>query len=322
MILVIGDLIVDKYVYGTSSRLSQEAPVPIVNYERAEYRLGGAGNVAANIKSLDGTVFLASMAGEDDAKRWAVRELQEKGIEQLTLTDGDRPTTKKTRLIANGQQIARFDRENTANIDSSTAAEYFAQIIKPDAPPDAVIISDYAKGFITQYSLEYLKNALKPLKKPVFLDPKAAHTSIYKSLNWIGDITTPNLHEAEAISGIKIHDQRTLEQAGRYIINRFGCKYVLITRGEHGMTLFSEHKMLDYPSKARDVFDVSGAGDTVIAVLAYVYSLGHPIESAVGIANDAAGIVVGKRGTATVSRKELGLTLPALDLARPSAGLE
>jgi D-beta-D-heptose 7-phosphate kinase/D-beta-D-heptose 1-phosphate adenosyltransferase len=309
MIAVIGDIILDKFIFGPSTRLSQEAPVPVVNHERTEYRLGGAANVAANIDSLGQEVVLGGVISDDNAGSALIETLNSTRIKRfLALTK--RKTTEKTRIIANNQQICRIDDEIRTFLtekDEIGVEIAIDQIL--EQKPSIIIVSDYSKGVITPRILEYIQNAARDRKITVFLDPKLNSAATYRVLHWAGDIMTPNQSEAEGLSGIKIVDKPTLEQAGSYLINRFHCKYVLITRGEHGMTLFTSGGvvMLDLPTEARAVFDVSGAGDTVIATFATAYSFGYDIARAAALANKAAGIVVERRGTATVTSEEVGL---------------
>ncbi len=306
-ILVIGDLMLDRYVYGAAHRLSPEAPVPIVSIEYTEHRLGGAGNVSANIRALGGSVALVAAAGADEDGSTLNNALWEHGINPITLyPDRNRPTSVKTRVIANNQQVVRLDKEDATALSAHTVSALCDSIYTIFTSPknvNAVVISDYAKGVICPEVLTLTLDLAAANKVPVFLDPKVTHAGLYRGIT----VMTPNQHEAEGLSGIAIRDKISLERAGTELLSKYGCFYVLITRGEHGMALFSSDglRMLDIPTEAKAVFDVSGAGDTVIATLALAYSSGMSMPDSAILANRAAGIVVGKQGTAVITKEEL-----------------
>lgn len=304
-VLVIGDLMLDEYVYGEASRLSPEAPVPVIEYRVSEFRLGGAGNVAANIKALGGNPILISATGDDPDGELLTSSIWSSGINpKRVIASGVRQTTHKTRLIANKQQIARLDKEWIMPLDA-LAEENLIGIVDDallNENPAAIIISDYAKGVVTKHLFESITLAAATYAVPVFLDPKISQAEIYHYVT----VITPNEREAEGLSGIKIDDQISLEIAGKRLLSLYGCRYVLITRGSQGMTLFLEDGyMLTLPTVAKAVFDVSGAGDTVIAALALAYTSGVSMVDAAHFANKAAGIVVGKPGTAVATREEM-----------------
>jgi len=297
-VAVVGDLICDKYVIGKVERISPEAPVPVVRVEREAYFLGGASNVALNLKSLGCEVCLFGVVGNDSCGKRLLNMIRDRGLDTgHIITMEDRPTTLKTRVIAQSQQIVRFDREKILKIDKKYAYELVRGV--KESGVNTVIISDYGKGVVSEYLIEELK------KIGIFLaiDPKVKNTCAYKD----ADVITPNLKETEEISGIMIDSfTNGLELAAKKIIKKTNCRYLLVTEGEKGMSLFDRNGLvLKQPSKAKDVYDVTGAGDTVIAVLAAAISSGFDIKDAVKLSNAAAGIVVGKMGTATVSIEEL-----------------
>lgn len=310
-IAVIGDLILDEYVYGTATRLSPEAPVPVIARERSEYRLGGAGNVAANLKALGANVFLASVIGTDDTEHDLPRKkllhaVNELGIEYKIRYDGTRCVTHKVRLIANNQQIARVDKESTHEVDPSN--------VPVDAmfecKPAAIIISDYAKGVISNTVLTRIRATAAVNGIPVFIDPKIAHKRMYAGRGFA--VITPNLHEAEGLTGHTTGAD--IASLGRSLCCMYDCSYALVTQGAQGMTLLNAlGTNLHLSSKARSVFDVSGAGDTVIATLALAYASSLDMTHAANLANHAAGIVVGKAGTAVVTLDELTAVLANSD---------
>jgi len=305
-ILVIGDCILDKYIHGTATRLSPEAPVPVINFESEESRLGGAGNVAANIKSLGGRPFMISICG-NDAERIELHDaFSSKDIYERQLTVCyNRRTSVKTRLIVNKQQIARLDREDTKQLCGVMTQDVMRAVDRhlEHWVTSAIVVSDYAKGLISSRLMYHL--ASKGL--PLFVDPKVSNWRAYIDLAAAIQVITPNLHEAEGLTGLKASDG--IDFIGRKLIEKFACHYALITRGEDGMSLYAandkDSKGLHIPTAARAVYDVSGAGDTVIAALALAYSSGLSMQESAIFANRAAGIAVGKAGTATVTKEEM-----------------
>ena len=297
-VAVVGDLICDKYVIGKVERISPEAPVPVVRVEKEKYFLGGASNVALNLKSLGCEVFLFGVVGNDSCGKRLLNMIKDNGLDTGNiLTLEDRPTTLKTRVIAQSQQIVRFDREKILRIDKKYAYEIVKGVRESGA--NAVIVSDYGKGVVSDYLIEELK------KLGIFIavDPKIKNAYAYNGV----DIITPNLKEAQEISGVEIDAfPNGVELAAKKIIKKTKCKYLLITEGEKGMSLFDKNGLIfKQESQAKEVYDVTGAGDTVIAVLTDAISSGFDIKDAVVLSNTAAGIVVGKMGTATVSLEEL-----------------
>jgi D-beta-D-heptose 7-phosphate kinase/D-beta-D-heptose 1-phosphate adenosyltransferase len=306
VILVVGDLMLDEFVWGKVRRISPEAPVPVVDVTEQTYRLGGAGNVAANVRALGGNPIAIGLAGKDSAGDRVLSLLQQLGIESTGIIRSDLATTLKTRIIAHNQQIVRADRENKQPIGRQLTSEIAAAFDRHLSNVGSVIVSDYDKGVVNRDLLEEILPRARSHGIPVFLDPKVHHADYYRPITMI----TPNLHEAELLTGLSITGQIMLENAGRKLMEKFGCEYALITRGEDGMSLFNSngtHTMRSHhlPTFAREVFDVTGAGDTVIATLALAHAAGAGMEECATLANHAAGIVVGKLGTATVTRSEL-----------------
>ncbi|WP_035589248.1 D-glycero-beta-D-manno-heptose-7-phosphate kinase [Hippea jasoniae] len=297
-VAVVGDLICDKYVMGSVERISPEAPVPVVRVTKEEYFPGGASNVAMNLKSLGCEVHLFGVVGNDSCGKRLLNMIKKRGvdIENIFVVD-DRPTTLKTRIIAQSQQIVRFDREKILQLDKKYATKMAKGI--EESGVNTVIVSDYGKGVVS----DYLISLLVDMGLFVCVDPKVVNAYAYKNV----DIITPNLKEAGQISGIEIESFKNgLELAAKKIIKTTNCRYLLITQGEKGMSLFDKDGLIVYqPSFARDVYDVTGAGDTVIATVAAAISSGFNIKDAVYLSNVAAGIVVGKIGTAVVSLEEI-----------------
>lgn len=306
-IMVVGDVILDEFVFGKVNRISPEAPVPIVEVNKEFLLLGGAANVVNNIVSLRGKSFLCGVIGGDGPGREITRLLMEKDCSQEGLIiDNDRKTTVKTRVIANNQQVVRFDRENKGEI-SDSALRRLQEIILRELPQaDVVVISDYGKGVINRGLMDFLIKHAKKNGKPVLIDPKLNQTALYRGSTFI----TPNHHEASGMSGIMITDEESLRKAGTYLLETLQCDGVVITRGEKGMSVFnSDGGITDIPAIAREVYDVTGAGDTVIGVLSLGVAAGLPLLDAAFVANVASGIVVGEVGTAAVSFSKLDRSL-------------
>jgi D-beta-D-heptose 7-phosphate kinase/D-beta-D-heptose 1-phosphate adenosyltransferase len=313
-ILVIGDVIVDHFVWGTVSRISPEAPVPVVNVGKEELLLGGSANVLRNIVSLGGSGGLCGMIGSDAMGKEFLHLLEELPASTAGLVAGKRPTTVKTRVVAQGQQVVRFDREETGVPAGETLNRLLAYLEAHLSHFDAVIVSDYAKGVINEELMARLHQLLATIRRqekrpfPLIVDPKPSN--LHRFLG--ATIITPNNHEAEIMSGMVIADERSLPAAARHICEEIDCGAVLITRGEAGMALWQEDgTLVTIPTTAKEVYDVTGAGDTVAATLALGLATGCSTEEAAVLANYAAGIVVGKVGTACVSSRELQATLAA-----------
>ena len=302
MILVIGDVIVDEFVMGDVSRISPEAPVPVVNVESVDRRLGGSANVIRNLHALNEPSAMFGVVGDDEPGSWvhnqlAILECNDSGV--LT-KNNDRPTAIKTRIIARHQQVVRYDREWTKPISSETQNDLEKRVLAKLADASAVILSDYGKGVLTP---SFLKQLIPHLDgKIVAVDPKPEHTDAYSHASLI----TPNLHEAAAMAGMEaINEDDHVEAIARKLHQKLNLKYTLITRSERGMTLFDGDSCHHIPTAARDVYDVTGAGDTVIAVFTTCLARGDDPLEAAEIANKAAGVVVGKVGTATATWQEI-----------------
>ena len=300
-ILVLGDVMLDEFIWGSVRRISPEAPVPVVEVSGESYLLGGAGNVAANIRSLSGIPILAGVVGKDPAGERVRHLMREFGMEDSALFTDGRPTTVKRRVIAHNQQIVRTDRESREPLSTDRNHAVAAAFAKWLPTVDAVIVSDYDKGVVNRELLSLVLPEASKAGVPVYLDPKVHHSEYYRPITLIKH----NLHETERILGMTIGNDQQLEEAGRRLLEKFDCPYALISRGEAGMSLFDSGRSHHFPTVARDIFDVTGAGDTVIATLAVARAGGAEMEEAVILANHAAGIAVGKLGTATVSQSEL-----------------
>lgn len=299
--LVIGDLILDHYIWGKVERISPEAPVPVVEVTRESFMLGGAANVAHNIVSLGGRASVIGMNGEDPAGGALVQMLERKGVDCSGIFVSGRPTTVKTRVIAHNQQVVRFDREDSNYIDGKRLNGILNYIKSVIPRYDAIIISDYKKGMVSARFMKGILNISKAEKKFVAVDPKVGHFNYYKGVSLI----TPNLAEASSGANIEIKDEKTLLDAGRTLMKKLAGGAVLITRGEQGMSLFEKKKVVHIPTVAKKVYDVTGAGDTVISAFTLAHASGAGLEKAAVIANHAAGIVVAEVGTAVTTNDQI-----------------
>lgn len=301
-ILVVGDVMLDRYWFGDVSRISPEAPVPVVKVERSEERPGGAANVARNCAALGASVGLLSVVGDDEAGRILKRQMEEGGIAASLLTDAAIDTTVKLRVLGRQQQLLRIDFETTPSHEILRAKLAEFQLRLPEV--DAVILSDYGKGGLAHIG-EMIRLARAAGKK-VLVDPKGEDYSKYQGAT----VITPNRSELRQVVGSWAGDAQLAAKATQ-LRSDLDLEALLVTRSEEGMSLYREGEVLHQPARAREVFDVSGAGDTVIATLAAMIALGESWGNAVQLANLAGGIVVGKLGTATVSREELSAALAA-----------
>ena len=304
-ILVIGDLILDRYIWGKVDRISPEAPVPVVKVTDENVLLGGAANVANNIVALGGHATIIGIAGLDRGGEFLGKMLTESGIRCEGILWGSRPTTVKTRVIAHSQQVVRFDREDRDRVDGKVLKSLLNFIRSALPEHDAVVISDYRKGVVSSELVREILRHSRTRNTFVSVDPKIGHFHCYKNVSLI----TPNVMEASTASGIEIKDEKSLINAGRKLLKKLSCDAVLITRGEHGMSLFEKDKVLHVPTVARNVYDVTGAGDTVIAAFTISFTAGASIQESAIIANHAAGIVVGEVGTAVVTLGQLQKSL-------------
>ena len=302
-ITVMGDVMLDRFMIGRVARISPEAPVPVVLFDHEEIRLGGAANVANNLRALGGAVDLIGVVGEDDSATQLKSELAAKGIPVSGLiTDPTRRTTTKMRIVTSrNQQVSRIDFESDDQVGAEIE-EALAQQIEMRAPSaQVVLVSDYQKGVITRRSMAQLLAVAHGNGVPVIVDPKVPHIDYYAG----AALVTPNHVEAESATNSRISSNEDARKAARALRQRIGVESVLITRGEHGMWLDHAGKDGYLPASAREVADVTGAGDTVIATLALAIAAGATMFEAARLANEAASIVVGKFGAATVIPEEL-----------------
>ena len=304
-VAIVGDLMLDHFLIGRADRISPEAPVPVVRLEREEFRLGGAANVAANIAALTGVPRLAGLVGADDAGRRLVAALQTAGIEhQRIVSDVSRPTTEKIRAVTERhQQVARIDRESTAPIAGPALADILAHIDSLEGCA-AIVVSDYNKGTITRPVIDAAVAAAQRMHCPLLIDPKVPDAAYYRGAT----VITPNHREAEVMTGLDIRDHDDARDAAHRIHDASGAS-VLMTWGERGMWVMdaseSPAREVVMPATAREVADVTGAGDTVIATLALAMGAGASLVQAAALANRAAGVAVGRFGPAAVSAQEL-----------------
>lgn len=302
-ILVVGDIILDYYIWGNCQRICPEAPVPVIDVNRDSLMLGGAANVVSNLKALGADVSVCGVVGKDLDGDRIQKLLLEKGvgIEGIVI-DGERHTTKKTRVVAGHQQVVRFDQETRGIISSGLTKKILKYIQAQWDRLDAIIISDYAKGVVHPVLLEQLQSLHRKSPKIISVDPKERNIECYKRVS----VVTPNKKEASLISGKEISTEENLKEVGRKIIHQLQCENLVITLGADGMALFKkEGEYLKIPTFAREVFDVSGAGDTVVSTLTAALCSGAALAEAALLANYAAGVVVGKIGTASVTSEEL-----------------
>ncbi len=300
-ILVIGDIILDHYIWGKVNRISPEAPVPVVEVTRESFLLGGAANVAYNIVSLGGKASIIGINGQDIAGEALINILMQRGVNCDGIFTENRPTTVKTRVIAHNQQVVRFDREDKKYVDGKILKGILKYINSVILNYDAVIVSDYKKGMVSPELVKDIVKKTKPKGMFIAVDPKVGHFDFYKGVSLI----TPNVMEASSGSNIEIRDDKTLLKAGKNLMKKVSCKAVLITRGEQGMSLFQKEKVSHIPTVARKVYDVTGAGDTVISAFTLAHAAGANMEEAAVIANHAAGIVVGEVGTAVTTADQI-----------------
>lgn len=295
-ILVVGDSMLDEYWYGDSTRISPEAPVPVVKIQKTEQRLGGAANVAANVSSIGCRSSLLTVLGKDLSGQELIKLLMENNVSSLCMEDPNIKTIEKLRIVARNQQLLRVDFEKIPDKEVLLLAlKTFKDHIKYF---NSVILSDYGKGGLTH--IKDMIHIARTLNKPVFIDPKGSDYERYRGAT----VITPNTSELAQVIGLWKTESELIEKAEE-LRKSLDLKYLLLTRGSEGVTLFKQGEHISTPAEAREVYDVSGAGDTVIAVLASFVSAGLSMEEATLLANKAGGIVVGKFGTSKVSYKEL-----------------
>ncbi len=316
-VLVAGDLMLDEFLWGRVSRISPEAPVPVVEVTRRSFHLGGAGNVAANVRALGGSASLVGLVGRDAAGERLAAALDEAGIDASLVTTENRPTTVKTRIVAHNQQVVRADHEQRGNVEGLTAKRIREAVRAELLRADVFVVSDYEKGVVTAPLLALALPLARRRRTPVLVDPKLRHFRLYRGVT----VVTPNQLEAEQATGLSLHDKRALLAAGRRLLSLLGCRAALIKRGEHGISLFERGRPpLHVEAAAREVFDVTGAGDTVIATMALALAAGATFAEAAILANVTAGVVVGKVGTAQASPAEVLAALRSASRRTDPAG--
>jgi rfaE bifunctional protein kinase chain/domain len=302
-VLVIGDIIMDEYIWGDVSRISPEAPVPVVDVRQETKMLGGAANVINNIASLGGRAILCGVVGDDGTGKDLKERVSALGFStEGILVEPERPTTIKTRIVAHSQQVVRFDREGRKQIRNENIRGLLDFVKKMKGQIHGVVVSDYGKGVISAPLMKGLRKILAGSHIILAVDPKPGHFEYYHGI----DVITPNHHEAGAFCGMTIVDDDSLIQAGKQMLLGLKCRSVLITQGKDGMTLFERNGEISHiPTMARKVFDVTGAGDTVISTFSLGLASGMDLKSAAVMSNLAAGIVVGEVGTSSVKAEEL-----------------
>jgi rfaE bifunctional protein kinase chain/domain len=310
-VLVIGDIILDEYIWGDVSRISPEAPVPVVEIKQETKMLGGAANVIHNIATLGAKPILCGVIGEDVSGEILLDNIQQMDlrIDGIVL-EQDRPTSVKTRVVARNQQVVRFDRESCRDIRPESIHKILNFIEKNLSSLDAIVVSDYGKGVISAPLMKKLREFVRSVPNGsviLAVDPKTGNFDYYHGV----DVITPNHHEAGAFCQLKIVDGETLNRVGKKILSDLTCRSVLITQGRDGMTLFENSGEITHiPTVAKKVFDVTGAGDTVIGTFSLGLASGLELKSAAVLSNFAAGIVVGEVGTSTVSAEDLKKIIP------------
>ena len=314
-VLIVGDVMLDEFVWGSVSRISPEAPVPVVEVTGRSDHLGGAGNVASNVRSLGGEAVLVGVVGRDAAGARVREALAASGVvDRLVEAGPSRRTTLKTRIVAHGQQVVRADQEDISELPRSLETQLLREVGRELASVAAIVISDYQKGVVSASLLRRLLPLARRRRVPVLVDPKPRHFRFYRGAS----VVTPNQLEAEQVTGLRLSVPAELAAAGRRMLSLLACNAVLVTRGEHGLSLFERGRPPAHvPAAAREVFDVTGAGDSVIAVLALALAAGATLPEAAVLANAAAGVVVGKLGTAQATPAEL--TAALRDGPRPRA---
>ena len=307
-VLVVGDAMLDKFIAGRVTRISPEAPVPVVMFDHESHRIGGAANVAHNVAALGGLATLIAVAGHDDASATLAQACREAGISPAFVTDRDRPTTTKVRIVTErNQQVARVDYESDAEIAGDVEQRVVSALQQHAGNAAAIVLSDYLKGCVTGRVTRAAVEAARERKIPVLVDPKIPHIDYYAGAT----VITPNHHEAEIAANMRVRTDGEARAAARVFRERAACSAVLMTRGDQGMWLLGEGVEDSLPATAREVADVTGAGDTVIATLALALAAGASLVEAARLANEAAGITVGKFGPAVVTPAELLRSLDA-----------
>jgi rfaE bifunctional protein kinase chain/domain len=302
-VLVVGDIMLDQFIWGRVSRISPEAPVPVVEVDHETTMLGGATNVVNNIVSLGGKVWLCGVVGDDYIGRQIFSLLNRLGVNiNGIVVQDNRPTTLKTRIIAHAQQMVRYDKETRDTLKPETTNTILDFIHNRGENLAAIIVSDYGKGVVTRELMEGLKDLMSTRGLTLAVDPNVRNFPLYEGVT----IITPNNKQAQEAAGIDISDEESLRRVGEALLQSCRCRALLITRGDEGMTLFeSDDGATHIKVMARKVYDVTGAGDTVIATLTLGIAAGLDLKSAAYLSNVSAGIVVGEVGTSTVKKDDL-----------------
>lgn len=302
-VLVVGDLMLDRYWWGNVSRISPEAPVPVVNLENVSATLGGAANVAANVAGLGAEPFLVGVVGEDEEATAVAEALKSKNIsDKFLIRSSERRTTVKTRIVAHNQQIVRIDRETKNNLSFQEEEAIWERAADLITRVEIVILSDYAKGVLTENLTARLITKTRKENKKVFVDPKGKNFLKYQHATML----TPNRSEFFEACDLNGGDKRIVEQKGKELLSELGLEYLLVTQGEDGMMLFEKDRETTHlPVEQRNVYDVTGAGDTVIGCLAVATAAGADFLTAATFANRAAGLVIEKVGTTAISSEML-----------------
>ena len=304
-VLVVGDVMVDHFIWGKVSRISPEAPVPVVDVQKDSVMLGGSANVLNTIYAMGGRVYMAGVIGNDDTGKELLRQLKEREIDKAGIViEKGRPTTLKTRIVAHGQQVVRFDSESKKPIPKTSCDKILAYVKSLRDKIGASVISDYSKGVVSRELIDGIRSIIRDSKIFLCVDPKQSDFSIYEGVH----VITPNHHEAGRAAGLEFVNGDDLLKLGETLLAKYVFQALLVTRGEEGMSLFERgprNVHTHFPAQAKEVYDVTGAGDTVIGVLALSLAAKANLKEATSLANHAAGIVVGKVGTSTVSREEL-----------------
>ncbi|MDD4357853.1 MAG: D-glycero-beta-D-manno-heptose-7-phosphate kinase [Smithellaceae bacterium] len=304
-VLVVGDVMVDHFIWGKVSRISPEAPVPVVDVQKDSVMLGGSANVLNTIFAMGGGVYMAGVIGGDGIGKGLLRQLKEREIDTAGIViEKDRLTTLKTRIVAHGQQVVRFDQESKKPIPKKSSDKILAYVKSLRNKIGAIVISDYSKGVISRELVEGIRNIARGTEIFLCVDPKQSDFSIYEGIH----VITPNHHEAGRAASLEFVNGDDLMKLGETLLAKYDFQALLVTRGEEGMSLFERGARIvhtHFPAQAKEVYDVTGAGDTVIGVLALSLAAKANLKEATSLANHAAGIVVGKVGTSTVSREEL-----------------
>jgi D-glycero-beta-D-manno-heptose-7-phosphate kinase len=301
-VLVVGDVMLDRFLVGRVTRISPEAPVPVVAFDHETHRIGGAANVAHNVRALGGRADLVGVLGKDDAGQALVEACNDARVAHSLWTDASRRTTTKVRVVTErNQQVARIDYESDAEISGAVESAVVDEVANQRHDVGAIVVSDYLKGCVTRAVVAAALTAGRRLGVPVLVDPKIPHLEYYAGAT----LVTPNHHEAETATHLRIRSHEEARDAAREFKRRAACDGVLMTRGDQGMWLLGGGVEGYLPAAAREVADVTGAGDTVIAALALALAAGGTLAESAWIANQAAAIVVGKFGPATLGAEEL-----------------